>query len=162
MNNQQHNVISTIQHGLRWFACVIVPIGLLLVAVIVLLSQLTELKSRQEVLSLTSFLVILTLSALSFNWSRATHTFTSEATREKIYQAGVDLFLASLLALIAACFAWLQSNPPSAFGLPIFANNQQFVLLLLFWIHWTFLLLALLMTLGAIAQIVLAIPRSWR
>lgn len=157
-----------VQQTLRRIACVIVPISLFLVAVIVLLWQFSEITSRQEVLSLTSFLVILTLSALSFNWSRATHTFAADEAREQIYRAGIDLFLASLLALIATCFAWMQSNTSIQsiyrflpFWLQdIFRGREQVLLYPLFWIHWTFLLLALLLTCGALTSLVRSIPRS--
>ncbi|TWT31369.1 hypothetical protein [Blastopirellula retiformator] len=160
MNAPRQDMISKIQQVLRWIACLIAPIFLLLVAVIVLIWQFTEITSRQEVLSLTSFLVILTFSASSFNWSRATHNFASEVTRKRIYQAGVDLFLAALLALIASCFAWLQSSPPRFFRLSIISDNQQFLFLLLFWIHWTFLLLALLITCVSLTSLVLSIHRA--
>ncbi|MCC9604528.1 hypothetical protein LOC68_27575 [Blastopirellula sp. JC732] len=162
MNAPPTSFFSHLQRLLRLIACVVAPTFLFLVAVIVLAWQFTEFSSRQEILSLTSFLVIMSLSALAFNWSRATHTFASEATRRRIYFAGIDLFLASMLALIASCFAWLQSTPAPAIlreFIPIDfqAGAQQYILSLWFWTHWIFLLLALLMTLGAIMSIVLAI-----
>lgn len=147
-----------VQQFLRLIACVIVPTFLLLVAAIVLIWQFTEINSRQEILSLTSFLVIMSLSALAFNWSRATHTFTTEKTRRSIYYAGIDLFLASMMALVASCFAWVQSTPAMLYWID--ASTARQALAIVFWIHWIFLLLAMLMTLAAILSLILAIRRS--
>jgi quinol-cytochrome oxidoreductase complex cytochrome b subunit len=53
-----------------------------------------------------------------------------------VYQAGIDLFLGSLLALIATFFAWLQFN--SSGLAPLFQP-------ILFALHWLFLCLSLLL-----------------
>ncbi|EAQ79695.1 hypothetical protein DSM3645_24340 [Blastopirellula marina DSM 3645] len=125
----------------------------------VLISQFAEMKNRNEILSFTSFIVILSLSALAFNWCRVTPTFASEAILKQIYRAGIDFFLASMMALIATCLAWMRTLPLPA---GIFARNLSDASFyrILFWMHWSFLSFALILTLGAILSMILAIGRS--
>jgi hypothetical protein len=77
--------------------------------------------------------VILSFSGVAFQWAGVTARFADPKVLKRVYQTGVDLFLDSILALIAAFFAWLQSTPgmvPPWLG----------TLCLL--IHWLFLSLA--------------------
>ncbi len=79
--------------------------------------------------------MILSFSGLAFNWCRVSPSLSSEASLRTVFQVGIDLFLASLLALVASFFAWLQTIPtlvPAKFY-PI-----------LFGLHFLFLLLSLL------------------
>ena len=100
------------------------------------MTQFTELGTATEILSLSSFITLLSFSALAFNWCRVSPSLTPEILLASVYQAGIDLFLASLLALVATFFAWLQINLP---GLP--AGFQPIV----FFLHWIFLFLSLLL-----------------
>lgn len=151
--------LSSFRQMLRIVACVLAPAFLVLLAAVVLVSQFTELATRNELLSLTSFIVILSLSGLAFNWSRVSASFAPEVLLKKIYQAGVDLFLASILAMIATGFAWLQSI--QYFKSPVEGPRQVLdIYPILFWVHWLFLCLALLMTLAAIASIMIAVKQT--
>jgi len=129
---------------LRGSAFILLPSFLILILISVLVSQFTELGTRNEILSLSSFITLLSFSALAFNWCRISPTLTPEPLLAQVYQCGVDLFLASLLALIATFFAWFQLTPSS---LP--PATQP----ILFAIHWIFLTLSLLFFLVSILQL---------
>ncbi|UUO08887.1 hypothetical protein M4951_11345 [Blastopirellula sp. J2-11] len=116
-------------------------------------------KNRNEILSFTSFIVILSLSALAFNWCRVTPTFASEVILKQIYRAGIDFFLASMLALIATCLAWMRTLPLPA-GIFAGSLSDSSFYRILFWMHWSFLSLALVLTLGAILSMILVIGKS--
>lgn len=136
------------QKFLRRLAFLLLPPFLILIAVCLLALQFQEIASKNEALSLTSFIVLLSFSALAFNWCRVSPALVPEHTLKVLYTAGVDLFLASLLALVATFFAKVQTvNLPL---LPAMANPLFFVL------HWIFLLLSLLLFLGAILTILRA------
>jgi len=121
---------------LRRTSFILLPVFLTVVFISLLLTQFTELATRSEILSLSSFVTLLSFSALAFNWCRVSSSIVSESLLNLVYQAGVDLFLASLLALVATFFAWLQINPariPSSFQTGLFL------------FHWGFLFLSLLL-----------------
>jgi hypothetical protein len=139
--------LSPLQKSLRWLSLLLIPYFFMLILVILLGTQFTELGTSNEILSFSSFITLLSLSALAFNWSRVSSSFTSEALLETIYRAGIDLFIASLLALIATFFAWLLTKP----GLLVpFSKTMQ---ILLFALHWIFLALSLLLFLLALFQL---------
>ena len=121
---------------LRRTSFILLPVFLTVVFISLLLTQFTELATRSEILSLSSFVTLLSFSARAFNWCRVSSSIVSESLLNLVYQAGVDLFLASLLALVATFFAWLQINPariPSSFQTGLFL------------FHWGFLFLSLLL-----------------
>ena len=91
---------------------------------------------------------MLSFSGVAFQWSGVTSGFASPKVLKKVYQTGVDLFLDSLLALIAAFFAWLQSTPG------MLAPWLSSVCLV---IHWLFLSLAVIFFLVSILCLLQAI-----
>jgi len=136
---------------LRRASFLLLPPLLILISLGLLATQFTEVATNKEILTLTTFAVLLSFSALAFNWSRINTAFISEDILKGVYQAGIDLFLASLLALIAASFAWLQSLPK----LPWPALK-----LWLFALHWSFLLLSTLLFLTAILALIQSVKSA--
>ena len=126
MNHERNQL----QKLLRIVALWLLPPLLVLIAISFLAAQLTEFATQKEVLSLSSFIAILSFSGLAFNWCRVSTTLTSEATLKAVYQVGIDLFLASLLALAATFFAWVQATanilPPTF--LPLLIGLHLFFL----------------------------------
>ena len=126
---------------MRRITCFLLPPFLFLTAVVILITQFTELASKNEILSLTSFLVLLSFSALAFNWCRVSSGACSEADLDVVYHVGVDLFLSSMMALISAFFSWLQVGVA---GIPPILNPLFFAM------HWFFLMLSMILFLIAI------------
>ena len=133
---------------LRRIACVLLPPILILISLFLLGTQLSEISTKNEIFSLSSFVILLSFGALSFNWCRVSTSLTSEDILKHIYQAGIDLFLASLLALLATFFAWLRINP---FFLPAFLFPVLLVM------HWLSLAISVLIFLLAILSLIRAI-----
>ena len=129
------NPFPHLHQKLRALVCVIVAVFLVIISLVIIFTQFTEASAKNENLSLASFLVILTFSGVAFQWAGVTASFASPKVLKKVYQTGVDLFLDSLLALIAAFFAWLQSTPG------MLAPWLGTVCLV---IHWLFLSLAVI------------------
>lgn len=129
-----YKTMSIIRSLIRSISLKILPIFLVLIFVAMLASQFVELGTAKELLSLTSFVVLISFSALAFNWCRVSTSFTKEEILHRVYKIGVDFFIASLLALISTFFAWVQMNP-----LPLTNSLQT----LAFWLHWIFLTLSL-------------------
>ena len=127
------NPFPQLHQKLRRLVCAIVGVFLIIISLVIILTQFTELSAKNENLSLASFLVILTFSGVAFQWAGVTAGFASPKVLKKVYQTGVDLFLDSILALIAAFFAWLQSTPEL---MPPWLASTCIV------IHWVFLSLA--------------------
>jgi len=127
------NPFPHLHQKLRALVCAIVGVFLIIISLVIILTQFTELSAKNENLSLASFLVILSFSGVAFQWAGVTASFASPKVLKKVYQTGVDLFLDSLLALIAAFFAWLQSTPGML--APWLATTCLVV-------HWIFLSLA--------------------
>jgi len=141
---------NRIQKLLRRGTLLLLPPLLVLIAVAVLAAQITEFATQKEVLSLSSFVVILSFSGLAFNWCRVSPTLTSEDVLRRVYQIGIDLLLASLLALTATFFAWLQATPS-----PLPAALYP----VLFGLHLFFLCLALVYFLVSILDLLSVIKR---
>lgn len=139
--------LSLVHKPLRWLSLLLIPYFFILILVVLLGMQFTELGTSNEILSFSSFITLLSLSALAFNWSRVSTSFTSDLLLETIYRAGIDLFIASLLALIATFFAWLLTKPGVI--IPFSMITQLF----LFGLHWVFLALSLLLFLLALFQL---------
>ena len=129
-------LISIFRKLLRRTSFILLPLFLVVTLVVFLSTQFTELTTKSEILSLSSFTTLLTFSAIAFNWCRVSPSLVPESLLKMVYQAGIDLFLASLLALIATFFAWLQLNPSGP--APLFQS-------ILFILHWLFLCLSLLL-----------------
>ena len=127
------NFLQRFHMKLRAVVSAIVAIFLVVISIAIISTQFTEFSTRNENLSLASFLVILSFSGVAFQWSGVTAGFASPKVLKKVYQTGVDLFLDSILALIAAFFAWLQSTPEL---MPAWLASTCIV------IHWVFLSLA--------------------
>lgn len=127
------NPFPHLHQKLRALVCAIAAVFLVIISLVIIFTQFTEVSAKNENLSLASFLVILTFSGVAFQWAGVTAGFASPKVLKKVYQTGVDLFLDSLLALIAAFFAWLQSTPG------MLAPWLGTVCLV---IHWLFLSLA--------------------
>lgn len=114
---------------IRKVTCFLLGPFICLTAGVLLISQFSELASRNEILSLTSFLVLLSFSALAFNWCRVSTSACSENNLVAVYEVGVDLFLSSMMALLATFFSWL---PLGASGIPATLNPVLFILHLMF------------------------------
>ena len=130
------SLFAILRKLLRRTTFILLPLFLIVTLVAFLSTQLTELTTRSEILSLSSFITLLTFSAIAFNWCRVSPCLVPESLLSMVYQAGIDLFLGSLLALIATFFAWLQFN--SSGLAPLFQP-------ILFALHWLFLCLSLLL-----------------
>lgn len=127
------NFLQNLHVKLRAAVSLLVAVFLVVISVVIISTQFTEISINNENLSLASFLVILSFSGVAFQWAGVTSGFASPKVLKKVYQTGVDFFLDSLLALIAAFFAWLQSTPGM---LPPWLGTVCMA------IHWLFLSLA--------------------
>jgi hypothetical protein len=139
------NHLLGLQILLRRITFFLLPPFLIVISLSILAAQFTEFATKSEILSLSSFVVLLSFSALAFNWCRVSPALTSEKILKLVYQSGIDLFLASLLALIASFFSWLKTNPSF---LSLYPG--------LFVLHWLFLTLAIFLFLIAILAIIKA------
>ena len=125
---------NRLQRFLRLAALWLLPPLLVVIAVSILAAQVSELATQKEVLSLSSFVVLLSFSGLAFNWCRVSDSLTPVAILRAVYQVAIDLFLASLVALAASFFAWLQTMPsvvPAALGPVLFGLHLFFLCLAL-------------------------------
>lgn len=120
------------------------PVVTGLVALFVLIAQFKEIGTNSEILPLSSFVVLISLSGLAFNWCRVSSSFTTEALLQVIYRAGIDLFLASLLAIVSAALAFIRTLWPA---IPTTLNYTILTL------HWVFLALSMLLFVIAILSI---------
>jgi len=119
----------------------VVAPAIVALTIAVLWLQMTELDGNKEVLPLSSFVLLISLSALGFNWCRTNAKYSSEAALDCACRSAISLFVAGLLALISAGLTFIQQN---AGGLP---DAMQTAILAL---HWLFLALALMLSLVAI------------
>lgn len=134
--------------------CGLIALTLILISALLVVTQFPETSSKNEMLSLTSFIVILTFSGLAFNWCRVPPSFASEAILQKIYRTGIHLFLSSLLALVASFFTWFQTSQEMA------SPWMPKACLLL---HWIFISLAIVFFLIAMLQLLAALARdAWK
>lgn len=129
----------------------LIALTLILISALLVVTQFSETSSKNEMLSLTSFIVILTFSGLAFNWCRVPPSFASEAILQKIYRTGIHLFLSSLLALVASFFTWFQSTPEMT------SPWMPKACLLL---HWIFISLAIVFFLIAMLRLLAALVRD--
>lgn len=126
--------METVTRRIRAFSLALLPSAIGLLALSVLVAQFKELGTNQEILPLSSFVVLISLSALAFNWCRVSSSFAPENLLKTVYRAGIDLFLASLLALVTTAVAFVITLVPT---LPAWTQVALFTL------HWLFLFLAL-------------------
>jgi hypothetical protein len=100
------------------------------------LNQFVELQDRDEAISAGIVIALLSMSGLSFAWSSSLSDLGDRARMgPRIHLAGVGLFTAALLALIALLFIWIK--------LPAWIA-ASWLELFLFALHWLFLLLAMI------------------
>jgi len=142
------NFLQHLHVNLRAVVSVVVAIFLVVISIVVIATQFTEFSTKSENLSLASFLVILSFSGVVFQWAGVTSDFAPLRVLKKVYQTAVDLFIDSLLALIAAFFAWLQSTPGI---LPPWLASTCLI------IHWIFLSLAVIFFLISTLCLLMAI-----
>ena len=87
--------------------------GMLLVALMTIGSQFWEWSTLQEVSSLVSSVTFLALANFGISWSRVGSDIAPRSELLAAKQAGLDLFLASILALISQALIW-AAKPLSA------------------------------------------------
>lgn len=121
---------------LRGVTLLLVPPALLLMFLTEMIDQFVELQERNEVISTGIVIALLSMSALSFGWNRSLADLGDQANMgPRIHHAGVNLFTAALLALVALFFIWIKL--PKGIVMPWLES-------LLFAFHWLFLLLAMI------------------
>jgi uncharacterized membrane protein len=145
------NPFSRLPRLLLVLVCGLIALTLILISALLMVTQFSETSSKNEMLSLTSFIVILTFSGLAFNWCRVPPSFASEAILQKIYRTGIHLFLSSLLALVASFFTWFQTSQEMT------SPWMPKACLLL---HWIFISLAIVFFLIAMLRLLAALVRD--
>lgn len=130
---------------LRQVTLLLVPPALLLMLVTEMLDQFVELQDRNEVVSTGIVIALLSMSALSFGWNRSLADLGDRARiGPTIHRAGVHLFTAALLALLALFFIWIK--------LPAWIA-KPWMETVLFSLHWIFLLLAMVYAAQAVLSL---------
>jgi glucose uptake protein GlcU len=140
--------ISQLQQKLLMMVCGVIALALILISVLLVATQFSEVSSRNEMLSLTSFIVILTFSGIAFNWCRVPPNFASEEILKKVYRTGIHLFLSSLLALVASFFTWFQTTPEM---------NTPWMAKTCLLLHWIFISLAVIFFLISMLRLLVVI-----
>ena len=121
---------------LRILVCKVSIWGLFSLGVLLLFSQWTELKTHTEMVPLASTVTFLALSGVAFNWSRVDDVLAPPPEKMLAKQAGVDLFNASMLALVAQGLVWAS---------PIFSKLSSQLGWLMLIVHTALLGLSMLM-----------------
>lgn len=145
------NPFTRFQRLVLVMACAILALALIVISLLLVANQFTEAASKDEMLSLTSFVVILTFSALTFNWCRVPPNFASEEILKKVYWAGIQLFLSSLFALVASFFTWFQRSPEM---------NASWMSKSCLLLHWVFISLAIVFFLVAMLRLLASIVKE--
>ena len=91
---------------LRTLICRVAVWGTFCLGVLLIFSQWSELQAHTESVPLGSTVTFLALSGLSFNWARVDDTMVTPTEKRVAKQAGVDLFAASMMALVAQGLVW--------------------------------------------------------
>lgn len=91
---------------LRMLVCRSSIWGLFSLGVLLLFSQWTELQAHTESVPLGSTVTFLALSGLAFNWGRSDDSVVEPNEKLIAKQAGVDLFAASMMALVTQGLVW--------------------------------------------------------
>lgn len=145
------NSFSRFQRMLLIAACAVLALALVVISLLLVVNQFSEAASKDEMLSLTSFVVILTFSGLTFNWCRVPPNFGSEEILKKVYWAGIQLFLSSLFALVASFFTWFQRSPEM---------NASWMSKSCLILHWVFISLAIVFFLIAMLRLLATIVKE--
>jgi hypothetical protein len=145
------NPFSRLHQKILVLVCALIAFALILISVLVLASQFSEASSKNEMLSLTSFAVILTFSGLAFNWCRVPLDFASPGLLHQVYHTGIQLFLSSLLALVASFLIWFQTSLETS--TPWMSKACQLL-------HWTFISLSIVFFLIAMLRLLAAIVKE--
>ena len=145
------NAFSRLPHKFLVVVCGLIALALILISVLLVASQFSEASSKNEMLSLTSFVVILTFSGLAFNWCRVPPSFASDEILKKIYRTGIHLFLSSLLALVASFFTWFQTSPEM---------NSPWISKACLFLHWIFISLAIVFFLISMLRLLSALAKN--
>lgn len=128
----------------RRFTVILIPPSLLLIVVLVMAEQFTEIQDRNEILTATVVVALMSMSALSFSWVRCLPDDLLRTYGDVIHGAGIDLFIASLPALISAFLIWIKVPTP----IDSIAGT-----LLIFTLHWIFLLMAMVYSVNALLRL---------
>ena len=91
----------------RAVAIALVIWGTGLIALFTIVTQPQELNTLREVTTLGTFVTFLVLANFCMSWSRVTQELESLDVRRSVKRAGLDLFLAGLLALVSQGLLWL-------------------------------------------------------
>jgi len=91
---------------LRLLVCRVSVWGTFCLGLLLIFSQWTELKAHTESVPLGSTVTFLALSGLAFNWSKVEDTLVTPTEKRVAKQAGVDLFCASMMALVTQGLVW--------------------------------------------------------
>jgi hypothetical protein len=135
---------GTLMKSFRRFTGLLIPPSLMLVVLLMLMEQFTEIQDRNELLTATVVVALVSLSALAFSWARCLPENLLKIYGETIHGAGVDLFIASLPALISAFLIWIKLPPTLEYTVTT---------LLVFSLQWFFLLIALVYSLLALMRL---------
>lgn len=109
--------------------------GTFVLGVLLVFSQWTELKQHTESVPLGSTVTFLALSGIAFAWARVEIDITHLQQRIA-KQAGIDLFSASMIALVAQGLVWAT---------PVFARISSSFADLILLLHSLLLALSVLM-----------------
>ena len=104
--------------SLRLWVKRLCPTALALVGLLLIILQVQEHLANREALPVSSFLVLLSIASFAYSWARITAPITSEQERLDMKLAGMDLFLSSLLSLLAAAFVWIPKTA-TLFAMPL-------------------------------------------
>jgi hypothetical protein len=84
---------------------------LTLLLFLLVVRQLAELQGASELLPITAFAVLLSLASLALNWSRTNPDWGTEQELRSLKYSGLDLFIAAILNLVAACLLRVAQSP---------------------------------------------------
>lgn len=131
----------------------LLPPAMCLLAIAALVAQFYEISAnKQEIIPITSLITLLSLSALAFNWCRVPGLFSSEDALKRVYEAGVDLFISTIMAFVSLVVAFI---------LQTFQQQLNSIAALLLLIaHWLFFSLALLIFVFSTIALIAAAKQS--
>ncbi len=124
---------------LRLLVCRLTIWGLVGLGVLLIVSQWTELKTHTESVPLVSTVTFLALSGVAFNWARLDEALVMPHEKRIAKQAGVDLFMASMLALVTQGLLWaaplfIKAAPLLSHGLVLAHTMLLGVAILMAWL----------------------------
>ena len=86
-------------------------LALTLLLLLLVLGQLAELHGASELLPLSVFAVFISLASLALNWSRTNPEWGTDQELRSVKRAGLDLLIAAMLNLVAACLLQVAQGP---------------------------------------------------